>query len=124
MVTVPVRRRPQWNEGLTALNCGACGEKQPTDTMSSPGGITMQCNQQTWFAVCFSALLTYASAYSSEPNLTFADFTKLHKELSSAKEPWQTIPWQLSLLEARALAAKENKPVYMLSRSGHPLGCV
>jgi len=59
-----------------------------------------------------------------EPNLPLADFAKLHKELSSAKELWQTIPWQLSLIDARALAAKENKPVYMLCRAGHPLGCV
>jgi hypothetical protein len=65
-----------------------------------------------------------ASVNADEPNLTLVDFTKLHKDLTSAKEPWQTIPWQLSLVEARALAAKENKPVYMLCRSGHPLGCV
>ena len=53
-----------------------------------------------------------------------ADFEKLHKELTAAKEPWQTMPWQLSLVEACEQAAKENKPVYMLCRSGHPLGCV
>ena len=53
-----------------------------------------------------------------------ADFAKLHKELTGAKEPWQSIPWHVSLLEARAQAAKENKPVYMLCRAGHPLGCV
>jgi hypothetical protein len=52
------------------------------------------------------------------------EFDKLHKELSSAKEPWQNLPWQLSLVQACSEAAKENKPVYMLCRSGHPLGCV
>ena len=61
---------------------------------------------------------------ADEPKLTPAAFAKLHKELTTAKEPWQSIPWQLSLIEARALAAKENKPVYMLCRAGHPLGCV
>jgi len=71
-----------------------------------------------------AALLIGVIANGSEPKLTLADFTKLHKDLTSAKEPWQTIPWQLSLIEARALAAKENKPVYMLCRAGHPLGCV
>ena len=56
--------------------------------------------------------------------LTVAEFDKLHKELAGAKEPWQSLPWRLSLLDACAQAAKEKKPVYMLCRSGHPLGCV
>lgn len=56
--------------------------------------------------------------------LTPAEFDKLHKQLTSAKEAWQTIPWHLSVLEACNEAAKGNKPVYMLCRSGHPLGCV
>lgn len=81
-------------------------------------------SRRNWFAVCFAASFMCASVNADEPNLTLVDFTKLHKDLTSAKEPWQTIPWQLSLVEARALAAKENKPVYMLCRSGHPLGCV
>ena len=51
-------------------------------------------------------------------------FERLHRELTAAREPWQTLPWHLSLLEARAQAARENKPIYLLCRSGHPLGCV
>jgi hypothetical protein len=61
---------------------------------------------------------------TGEAPQTIADFAKLHKELTTAKEPWQSIPWHLSILEARTQAAKENKPVYMLCRAGHPLGCV
>ena len=53
-----------------------------------------------------------------------AELEKIHKDLTTAREAWQAIPWHLSLLEARAQAAKENKPVYMLCRAGHPLGCV
>jgi hypothetical protein len=64
------------------------------------------------------------SSRAGEPRLTMTDFAKLHKELTTAKEPWQSIPWHLSILEARTQAAKENKPVYMLCRAGHPLGCV
>lgn len=56
--------------------------------------------------------------------LTPAEFERLHGELTSAREPWQTLPWKLSLVEARAQAAKERKPIYMLCRAGHPLGCV
>src|SRR4051794_29401098 len=58
------------------------------------------------------------------PGLPVAEFRELHNQLTRASEPWQAIPWRLTLLEARAQAAKENKPVYLLVRSGHPLGCV
>jgi hypothetical protein len=69
-------------------------------------------------------MLVGQAACAGEPRLSVAEFDKLHKELTSAKEPWQSIPWQVSLLEARTLAARDNKPVYMLCRAGHPLGCV
>ena len=77
-------------------------------------------------AVCLAAgLWCFAPAQAeAEGDLTAADFGKMHKELTSAREPWQTLPWHLSLVEACKQAAKDNKPVYMLCRSGHPLGCV
>lgn len=71
-------------------------------------------------------LLVLASVVQPSPTNAdgIKDFEKLHKELTCTKEAWQTLPWQLSLLDAQRLAAKENKPIYMLCRSGHPLGCV
>ncbi|MSQ95565.1 MAG: hypothetical protein EXR98_13540 [Gemmataceae bacterium] len=80
--------------------------------------------------VIFTAACLAAAAWSVTPvrtgagGINSAAFDKLHKELSSAKEPWRNLPWQLSLVQACSEAAKENKPVYMLCRSGHPLGCV
>jgi hypothetical protein len=57
--------------------------------------------------------------------LTLADFGKLHQALQPPKdELWQTIPWQVSVLEARKLAIKDKKPIIMRVRAGHPLGCV
>jgi hypothetical protein len=54
-----------------------------------------------------------------------AEFEKLHQQLQpAAGELWRTIPWKTSILEGRALAAKEKKPLVMRVRSGHPLGCV
>jgi hypothetical protein len=56
--------------------------------------------------------------------LTLAEFEKLHKELvPPTGEAWRTIPWKVSLLEARETAAKERKPIFMWSMDGHPLGC-
>jgi hypothetical protein len=75
---------------------------------------------------CFLAAfgVVCAVGFADEGGLTVARFEKLHKELTSAKEPWQEIPWHVSVLEARSQAAREKKPVYMLCRAGHPLGCV
>jgi hypothetical protein len=57
--------------------------------------------------------------------LSAAEFEKLHRLLRpSREEAWQQLPWKLSLLEARDQAAREKKPVFLLVRSGHPLGCV
>ena len=75
--------------------------------------------------VCLAgALWSVTPVRTGADGINNAEFDKLHKELSCAKEPWQALPWQLSLVEARNQAAKENKPIYMLCRSGHPLGCV
>jgi hypothetical protein len=61
---------------------------------------------------------------AKEP-LSLAEFEKLHSALQPPKdELWQSIPWQVSVLEARRLAAKEKKPIVMRVRAGHPLGCV
>ena len=38
-------------------------------------------------------------------------------------EAWRQIPWQVSLWTALSIADREQKPVVMMLRSGHPLGC-
>jgi hypothetical protein len=56
--------------------------------------------------------------------LTDAQVRELHSRIvPAAEDKWQTIPWKTDLLEARALAAKEGKPVFLWSMNGHPLGC-
>jgi len=53
-----------------------------------------------------------------------ADFEKLHKELQPPRdELWRTIPWQVSIIEGRELAAKTKKPIFVWVASGEPLGC-
>lgn len=54
-----------------------------------------------------------------------ARFRELHEQLTpSQQEAWRDLPWELSIRNAQARATAERKPVYMLVRSGHPLGCV
>lgn len=37
------------------------------------------------------------------------------------EELWKTIPWKTSLLEARQVAAKAGRPLFVWSMDGHPL---
>ena len=56
--------------------------------------------------------------------LSAAEFEKLHKELQPpSDELWRSIPWQVSILQGRELAAKTGKPIFVWVASGEPLGC-
>ena len=70
-------------------------------------------------AACAAAFSTVAHG----GELTEAKFRKLHKELQPGEEPWRTIPWKISLLNAQKIAAKEKKPIFIWAMDGHPLGC-
>jgi len=52
------------------------------------------------------------------------EFRELQEQVRpSATEPWRTIPWRISLLEAQQVAAGEKKPIFIWAMDGHPLGC-
>ena len=42
---------------------------------------------------------------------------------ASLQEPWRTIPWETSLIEAQNIAAREKKPIFIWAMDGHPLAC-
>ncbi len=52
--------------------------------------------------------------------------TGLMKEILPSEDElrWQKIAWKTDLWEARKVAAKEGKPIYLWEMDGHPLGCV
>jgi len=54
--------------------------------------------------------------------LTNAEFEKLRKDLQLKSKPWATIPWQASVTEARELAARTKKPIFMMVDTGNPIG--
>ena len=57
--------------------------------------------------------------------VTDAEFARLRLELAPHDaDTWLQVPWHLSLAKALRVAARENKPLAMVVRSGHPLGCV
>jgi hypothetical protein len=76
--------------------------------------------------VLLAACRWASPALAAEPaGLTEAEFKKLHKQLQPSKnELWSTIPWKVSVREARLLAAKKKKPILVWAQNGHPLaGC-
>lgn len=63
-------------------------------------------------------------APTSAQSFTTEEFHRLHKQLqTSDQEPWRTIPWMTSLLEAQNKAAITQKPIFIWAMDGHPLGC-
>jgi hypothetical protein len=36
---------------------------------------------------------------------------------------WQSIPWQQDIFEACRVAAEQDKPVFLWTMNGNPLGC-
>lgn len=82
----------------------------------------MRKNTTLVMALCATLIANRATA---APGLDESGFNKLHAQLAPpADEAWRKLPWQDSVLQAAALAATQKKPVYMLVRSGNPLGCV
>jgi hypothetical protein len=62
--------------------------------------------------------------WSPGGELTKAEFNRLHKLLQpSPDEPWRTIPWKITLLDAQRSAAEQRKPIFIWAMDGHPLGC-
>jgi len=56
--------------------------------------------------------------------LTDASFPTLFDALQPPRvEPWKSIPWHISIVEAAQQAAKEGKPVFLWQADGWPLGC-
>jgi hypothetical protein len=54
---------------------------------------------------------------------TDAEFKKLKPVLDLKNQAWTTIPWKYSLTEARRLAAKTKKPIFMVVNTGNVMGC-
>jgi hypothetical protein len=65
------------------------------------------------------------SAAADTAGLNDAEFQKLYEQLAPQNgDEWRLLPWHNSILDAVREAVKDKRPVYMLVRSGNPLGCV
>ena len=67
---------------------------------------------------------SYFWGSSLSAQISQAKFEELHQSVNQSDEaPWRTIPWKISLLDAQAIAAREQKPIFIWAMDGHPLGC-
>ena len=59
------------------------------------------------------------------PPLSADDAVKLRALVRpvEGEDPFDTIPWETNLWEARKKAAAAGKPVLLWEMDGHPLGC-
>ena len=72
-----------------------------------------------------TTIATPAMSQDAAGPLTDARAAELHELLTpSANEPWRTIPWMTSVIEAQRVALERGKPVFIWAMDGHPLGCV
>jgi hypothetical protein len=66
-----------------------------------------------------------ARLMTAKDPVTDAEFARLRLELEPhGADTWLQVPWHISLAQAIRVAARENKLLAMVVRSGHPLGCV
>lgn len=73
--------------------------------------------------VCLAVSATIHATSNGE-SLTQSRYEELRGLLQPEQdEPWRTIPWKITLLEAQRLAAQESKPIFIWAMDGHPLGC-
>jgi len=76
----------------------------------------------SFLVVCVVCSITLIRSAGGE--LTKEEFNRLHKLLQpSPDEPWRTIPWKITLLDAQRTAAEQRKPIFIWAMDGHPLGC-
>jgi hypothetical protein len=54
--------------------------------------------------------------------LPMAEFAQLSRELQLKNQPWAAIPWKVSVTEARRVAARERKPIFLVVNTGNCLG--
>ena len=76
-------------------------------------------------AIAVAGLLAGDRARADDkPNaeLSKAEFTQVLRQLHVKNQPWAKIGWKVSLTEARQIAAKEKKPIFLVVNTGNCLG--
>ena len=71
-----------------------------------------------------AACLAWGVCSAKAGSLDDAEFERRHSLLQpNEEEPWRTIPWKISVLDAQRASIEEGKPIFIWAMDGHPLGC-
>ena len=65
-----------------------------------------------------------AGAGEDPAALEVVEFERLSRELHVKNQPWASVPWKVSVTEARAAAARARKPIFLVVNTGNCLGFV
>jgi hypothetical protein len=77
-----------------------------------------------WLAAAAVSREKHKAAVPDTGHLTDATFPSFFDALQPPRvEPWKSIPWHISIVEAAQQAEKEGKPVFLWQADGWPLGC-
>jgi hypothetical protein len=74
-----------------------------------------------WAVLCI--LFTAGTGYSEDAPLDEKTFAKWAPQLRLSGGMWD-LPWQVSITEARRVAVKEEKPIFLIVNTGNCLGFV
>ena len=73
----------------------------------------------------FALTLLTQTAIAQPKSLDHAEFQRVHARLRPPAEAgWSSIAWKTSIAPACVEAVRQKQPLFMVVRSGHPLGCV
>ncbi len=84
-------------------------------------------NRNTFCIACcwlLSAAVSSLAAGDAPAAVFSAEEATLCTQLALKNQPWAAPRWEVSLTEARARAAKENKPIFLVVNTGNVLGFV
>ena len=102
--------------------------RKPPGIGDTPDGFRRAARIQTTslaaLSFCLFSIAMGVAALGDGPALSRAEFDRLHKELNLKNQPWATIPWKVTLTEARESAAKLGKPIFLVVNTGNCLGFV
>ena len=86
-----------------------------------------------FLAPCVVVVLMQSSGQSSQEqaardlrdlrDLTEENFSAIHSTIQPSGEKWKSIPWRTSLLDAQNAAVESQKPIFIWTMDGNPLGC-
>lgn len=82
--------------------------------------------RQIWFWISLGLLSVAMQVATRADDVAGvgSEFEQLRQELDLKRQLWASIPWKVTLTEARKAASKQKKPIFMVVNTGNCLGFV